>query len=144
VTVIGYDPDGEKRSLKIVSAAMGYVTQYAIPEMGNILILIVNQGTPLPQLEHDLLITMQMRLYDVVVNESPKFQCLEPTDLSHTISVSGDGVDDVLIIPLDLSGGVSCFPIFKPTQEKFKALNMIPLRNNLAIKSCDDVFKGGS
>jgi hypothetical protein len=62
---------------------------------------------------------MQMRLHDVVVNEIPKFQSLEPTDLSHTISVSGDGVDDVLIIPLDLNGVVYCFPTCKPTQEEF-------------------------
>jgi hypothetical protein len=27
-------------------------------------------------------------------------------------------VDDVLIIPLDLNGGVSCFPAFKLTQEE--------------------------
>jgi hypothetical protein len=28
-------------------------------------------------------------------------------------------VDDVLIIPLDLFGVVSCFPTFKPSQEEF-------------------------
>jgi hypothetical protein len=38
--------------------------------------------------------------------------------LSHTISVRGDEVDDVLVIP-DLIGVVSCFPTFKPSQEDF-------------------------
>jgi hypothetical protein len=60
-----------------------------------------------------------MRLHDVVVNETPKFQSLEPMSLSHTISVRGYEVDDVLVIPLDLFGVVSCFPTFKPSQEEF-------------------------
>jgi hypothetical protein len=44
VNVSGYDPDGEKRSLKTVSAARGYV----IPEMGKIVLLIIHQGISLP------------------------------------------------------------------------------------------------
>jgi hypothetical protein len=63
---------------------------------------------------------MQMILHDVVVNETPNFQSLEPTSLSHTISVRGDEVDDVLVIPLGLFGVVSCFPTFKPSQEEFE------------------------
>jgi hypothetical protein len=62
---------------------------------------------------------MQMRLHDVVVNETPILQTLEPTSLSHTISVRGDEVDDVLVIPLHLFGVVSCFTTFKPIQEEF-------------------------
>jgi hypothetical protein len=61
-----------------------------------------------------------MRLHDVAVNETPKFQSLEPTSLSHTISVRGDKVDDVLVIPLDLFGVVSCLPTFKTSQEEFE------------------------
>jgi hypothetical protein len=63
---------------------------------------------------------MQMRLHDVVVNETPKFQSLEPTSVSHTIIVRGDAVDDVLVITLDLFGVVSCFPTFTPSQEEFE------------------------
>jgi hypothetical protein len=62
---------------------------------------------------------MQMRLNDVVVNENPKFQCQEPTELSHTISVRGDDVDEVLSIPFELNGVVSCCPTLKPSQEEF-------------------------
>jgi hypothetical protein len=58
-----------------------------------------------------------MRLYDVVVNETPKFQCFKPTELSHSISVRGDDLEDVLVIPLELNGDVSCFPIRMPSQE---------------------------
>jgi hypothetical protein len=83
-------------------------------------LLIFHQAISLPTLNHNLLSTMQMRLHDVAVNETPKLQSLEPTSLSHTISVRDDELDDVLVIPLDLFGVVSCFPTFKPSQEKFE------------------------
>jgi hypothetical protein len=62
---------------------------------------------------------MQMRLNDVVVNETPKFQCASPINLSHTITVKGENMNDELIIPLDLRGVVYCFTTRKPTQEEF-------------------------
>jgi hypothetical protein len=68
-----------------------------------------------------------MRLHEVVVNETPKFQCLKPTNLSHSISVIGDNVDDVLVIPLDLHGVVSYFPTFKPSQEEFETCDRYEL-----------------
>jgi hypothetical protein len=66
------------------------------------MLLIVHQSIFSPTLGHNLLSTMQMRLHDVVLNETPTCQCLEPTSLSHSISVRGDNVDEVLVIPLDL------------------------------------------
>jgi hypothetical protein len=63
---------------------------------------------------------MQMSLHDVVVNETPTFQCLKPTYLSHSIIVRCDNVDYILVIPLDLHGVLSCFPTFKPSQEEFE------------------------
>jgi hypothetical protein len=113
VTVSGCDPSGETKSLKTVSVALGYV----IPETRKNVLLIIHQAISLPTVDHNLLSTMQMRLNDGVVNETLKFQSLETTSLSHTISVRGDEVDDVLVIPLDLFGVVSCFPTFKPSQE---------------------------
>jgi hypothetical protein len=97
-TVSGYDPSGETKPLRNVSAALGY----AIPETGKNVLLIIHQAISLPTLDHNLMSNMQMRLHDVVVNETPKFQSLEPTSLSHTISFRCDEMDDVLIIPLDL------------------------------------------
>jgi hypothetical protein len=70
---------------------------------------------------------MQLRLHDVIVNESPKFQSLNLTNLSHSISVIGDNVDDVLVIPLELHGMVSCFPTFKPTQLEFETCDRYEL-----------------
>jgi hypothetical protein len=73
-----------------------------------------------PSLIHNLLSTIQMRLHDVVVDETPNFQSLNPTKPSHSISVRGDHVQDVLLIPLELHYVVSCFPSFKPTQLEFE------------------------
>jgi hypothetical protein len=112
-TVTGWDPEGETQSLRIVSAALGYT----IPESGKTVLLIVHHRIFSTTLKHNLLSTIQLRLHDVIVNETPKFQCLKPTNLSHSISVRGDNVDDVLVIPLDLHGVVSCFPTFKPSQK---------------------------
>jgi hypothetical protein len=70
---------------------------------------------------------MQLRLHDVVVNETPKFQYLNPTNLSHSISMRGDNVYDFLIFPLDSHGVVSCFPTFKPSQEEFETCDRYEL-----------------
>jgi hypothetical protein len=62
---------------------------------------------------------MQMRLNDAVVNEMPKFQCANPTNISHTITVKGYNMNDELVIPLDIRGVVSFFTTGNPTQEEF-------------------------
>jgi hypothetical protein len=100
VTVTGWDPEGETQSLGMVSAAMGY----KIPQSGQTVLLIVHQSIFSPSLNHNLISTMQMRVHDVIVNKTPKFQSLNPTKLSHSISVRGDNVEDVLIIPLEMHG----------------------------------------
>jgi hypothetical protein len=116
VNVSGYDPKGPvAMALKTVSAGMAY----DVPGSGRVVIIIVHQAINLPHLPHNLLNPMQMRLNDVVVNETPKFQCANPTNLSHTITVKGENMNDELIIPLDLRGVVSCFTTRKPTQEEF-------------------------
>jgi hypothetical protein len=100
---------------------------YTIPESGKTVLLIVHQSIFSPSLSHNLLSTMQMRLHDVIVNETPKFQSLNPIKLSHSIGVRGDNVEDVLLIPLELHGVVSCFPTFKPTQLKFETCDRYEL-----------------
>jgi hypothetical protein len=123
VTVTGWDPSGETQSLQIVSAALGYT----MPQSGKTVLLIVHQSIVSPSLNHNLLSTMQMRLHDFIVNETPKFQSLNPTKPSHSISVRGDNVDDVLRIPLELHGVVSCFPTFKPSQIEFETCDRYEL-----------------
>jgi hypothetical protein len=103
VNVSGYDPkDPVAMDLKTVSAGMAY----DVPGSGRVVILILHQAINLPHLPHNLLNPMQMRLNDVVVNETPNFQCANPTNLSHTITVKGDNMNDELIITLDLRGVV--------------------------------------
>jgi hypothetical protein len=116
VNVSGYDLKGPvAMALKTVSAGMAY----DVPGSGRVVILIVHQAINLPNLPHNLLNPMQRRLNDVVVNETPRFQCANPKNLSHTITVKGENMNDELIIPLDLRGAVSCFTMRKPTQEEF-------------------------
>jgi hypothetical protein len=100
---------------------------YAIPQSGQTVLLIFHQSIFSPSLNHNLLSTMQMRLHAVIVNETPKFHSLNLTIRSHSISVRGDNVEDVLVIPLELHGVVSCFPTFKPTQLEFEACDRYEL-----------------
>jgi hypothetical protein len=114
VNVSGYDPKGPVAlALKTVSAGMAY----DVPGSGRVVILILHQAITLPHFPQNLLNPMQMRLNDVVVNETPKFQCDNPTNLYHTITVNGEELNDELIISLDLRGVVSCFTTRNPTQE---------------------------
>jgi hypothetical protein len=116
VNVSGYDPKGPvAMALKTVSAGMAY----NVPGSGRVVILILHQEINLPHLPHNLINPMQMRLNDVVVNETPKLQCANPTNFSHTITVKGDNINDELVIPLDLRGVLSCFTTINPTQEEF-------------------------
>jgi hypothetical protein len=122
-TVTGWDPEGETQSLRIFSAAMGY----PIPQSGQTVLLIAHQSIFSPSLNHNLFNTMQVRLNDIIVNETPEFQYLNPIELPHSISVRGDNVEDVLVIPLELHGVVSCFPTFKPTQLESEACDRYEL-----------------
>jgi hypothetical protein len=130
VNVSGYDPKGTvAMALKTVSAGMAY----DVPGSGRVVILIVHQAINLPHLPHNLLNPMQMRLNDVVVNETPTFQCAKPTNLSHTITVKGENMNDELIIPLDLRGMVSCFTARNPTQEEYDTCDRYELTNESPV-----------
>jgi hypothetical protein len=72
-------------------------------------LLIIHQSIFSPTPSQNLLRRMNMRLHDMVVNETLKIQCLKPTYLSHSISMRGDNVEDVLVIPLDFHDIVSFF-----------------------------------
>jgi hypothetical protein len=96
-------------------------------------VIIVHQAINLPHLPYNLLSPMQMRLNDVVVNETPKFQCANPTNLSHTITFKAEDLNDELVIPLDLRGVVSCFTIRKPTQEEFESCDRYELTYEIPV-----------
>jgi hypothetical protein len=130
LNISGYDPTGPVAvSLKKVSAGMAY----DVPGSGRVVILSVHQAINLPHLPHSLLNPMQMRLNDVMVNKTPKFQCANPTNISHTITVKGDNMNDELIILLDLRGVVSCLKTRKPTQEEFDTCDRYELTYEIRV-----------
>jgi hypothetical protein len=130
VNVSGYDPKGPVvMALKTVSSGMAY----DVLGSGRVVILAVHQAINLPHLPYNPLNPMQRRLNDVVVNETPKFQCANPTNLSHTITVNGENINDELIIPFDLRGVVSCFTTRNPTQESFDTCDQYELTYEIPV-----------
>jgi hypothetical protein len=116
VHVTGYDKADGTKKYRTVSGVVGYKH----PATGRNYYLHVHQGIHMPQLEHNLLCPMQLRLNDVRVDEQPKFLSEDPTDRTHSIEISITD-DDSLIIPLSLDGVTSYFPTFKPTVEQYEA-----------------------
>ena len=114
VSVTGYDKSDGPKTYQTVSGVIGYNH----PRNGEVHLLQVHQAIYMPQLEHNLLCPMQLRLNDIEVNEMPKFLSKDPTDAHHSIGIPTQG-DETLTIPLSLDGVTSCFPSFKPTLEQF-------------------------
>jgi hypothetical protein len=77
---------------------------------------------------------MQLRLYDVIVNETLKFKSLNSTNLSHSISVIGDSVDGILVIHFKSYGVVSCFPTFEPIHMEFETFKQAGLLSNQLLQ----------
>jgi hypothetical protein len=51
-------------------------------------LLLVHQAIHIPDLEHNLLLTMQVRLNDVLVSDTtPRFLTDNVTDLTHTLAI---------------------------------------------------------
>ena len=69
----------------MVSAALAYDS----PVNGEVIILVVHQAIHIPHLHHNLLSPMQLRLHDVIVNDTPRFLTSAPTDLTHTLAIPG-------------------------------------------------------
>ena len=83
--VTGYNPTGPiAKDLRTVSAAQAYDD----PVTGEMVILLVHQAIHIPDLEHNLLLTMQVRLNDVLVSDTtPRFLTDNVTDLTHTLAI---------------------------------------------------------
>ena len=116
VSVTGYDKADGARTFKTVSGALGYTD----PSSGATHVLVINQGIYMPQLEHNLLCPMQLRLNDVSVDERPKFLSVDATDERHAVTIARTD-DEPLVIPLSLDGVTSYLPTFKPTKEQYEA-----------------------
>ena len=112
INVSGYNPSGPvNKDLKTVSAALAHND----PVSGETLILMVNQAISIPDISHNLLSPMQLRLNDVVVNEVPRFLTEDVTDHTHSLVVPIEDSPTPYVIPLSLRGVTSTFPTRKPT-----------------------------
>jgi hypothetical protein len=119
INVSGYDPTGPiVQDLKTVSAALAYDD----PVSGETVILIVHQAIHIPDLSHNLLSTMQVRLNDVTVNETPRFLTEKVSDYTHSLVIPTDDYDLSYVIPLSIRGVSSSFPTRKPTVEEYETL----------------------
>ena len=117
VNVTGYDRSHRtSQSLQIVSAALAYYG----PKSGEVTILVLNKAINVPHPEHNLVSPFQMRLNDVKVNDTPRLLTERPTDKTHTLIVPGAfGIEDELVIPLEVHGVSSVFPTWKPTTHEY-------------------------
>jgi hypothetical protein len=87
INVTGFDPNGPvHNNLRTVSAAIAYDDALT----GESVILVVHQAIYIPNLDHNLLSTMQLRLNDVIVNDVPRFLTDKPTPLTHTLVIPTD------------------------------------------------------
>ena len=84
---------------------------------GGIFIIRIHQEILIDQLHNNLLCPMQMRIYDVKVNDIPKYLTDNPTDQTHSI-VMREKLE-TLLIPLHLHGVTSYFTSRKPTMEEY-------------------------
>jgi Reverse transcriptase (RNA-dependent DNA polymerase) len=126
INVSGYDPNGPvAEDLKTVSAALAYDD----PVSGETVILLVHQAIYIPAITHNLLSTMQVRLNDVIVNDTPRFLTDTVTDHTHSIVIPVDNDVAAYVIPLSLQGVTSSFPTRKPTIEEFESLPHLCLTN---------------
>jgi len=76
----------------------------------------------IPDLAHNFLSTMQLRLNDVTVNDAPRFLTDDPTPLTHSLVIPTDECDKPYVIPMTLHGVASSFPTRKPTVTEYESL----------------------
>ena len=100
IHVSGYDPNGPINcNLRTVSASLAYDDAASFESN----ILVVHQSILIPDLAHNLLSTMQLRLNAMTVIDVPRFLTENPTPLTHSLSIiSTDDLDKPYAIPLIL------------------------------------------
>ncbi len=127
VNVTGYNPAGPTaKDLRTVTAALAYDD----PATGETVILVVHQTIYIPEISHNLLSTLQVRLNDVTVNKCPRFLTDNITDLTHSIVIPVEGSETPYVIPLALSGMASSFPTGKPTVAEYESLPHLSLTSD--------------
>ena len=124
INVSGYNPSGPvAMDIKTVSAALVYND----PVSGKTLILMVHQAVSIPDIPHNLLSTMQLRLNDVTINNVPRFLTDNVTDQTHSLVILIAESNTPYVIPLSIRGVTSTFPTRKPTVEEYETLPHLSL-----------------
>ncbi len=104
--------------IPIVKAALAYDN----PLTGETIILITNQALFFgDQLEHILLNPNQMRMHDIIVEDTPKH--LSRGKSSHSIYTE----DQCVHIPLQLHGIISFFSVRTPTMHELENCDSVTL-----------------
>jgi len=116
VQVQGYDPSLGSTTYATVSGALAYDD----PKTGEVYHLVINQAIHIPHLDHHLLCPMQCRVNDVIVNETPKFLAIDPTENSHALTIPDpDNHAQTVILPLALRGVTSLLNVRAPTYDEW-------------------------
>jgi hypothetical protein len=96
------------------------VVAYTDLKTGRTLHLIINQAIHVPHLDHHLLCSMQCCANEVIVDETPKFLAIKPTDQTHALTVPDpDDPLQTLTLPLTLRGVTSLLHVRNVTADDF-------------------------
>ena len=137
INVTGYNPQGPNaKDLKTVLAALAYDD----PVTGKTVILLVHQAIHIPELEHNLLSTMQVRLNDVLISETLRFLTDELAGITHTLAIPTSDTSQPYVIPLSLNGGASTFPTRKPIVQGHESLPPLTLTSEDQDYNPNDPF----
>ena len=117
VNVSGYDPTKDTANdIEVVNAAITVDNVDTCESQ----VAIINKAVHVPTMEHNLLCPMKMRLYGVVVNDTPKFLLRDPTDEDHCVILKNETLDESLRITLSTKGVSSIFTSQQTTKEEYK------------------------
>ena len=81
VNVVGYDPS--KGTITPNGQTVSKAVAYDCTTTGEVFIIEVHRGILIYHLHNNILRPTQMRMYDVKVNEIPKYLTVNPTDQTH-------------------------------------------------------------
>ena len=87
---------------------------------GEVFIIDIHQSILIDHFHNNILCKIQMRMYDVKVNDIAKYLTDNPTDQTNSIFMQEQG--ETLLIPLHLHGVTSYFTCRKPTMEDYNNL----------------------
>ena len=100
VNVVGYDTS--KAITNLNCRTVSEEVAYGCPMTGEVFIIEVHQAILIYHLHNNILCSMHMRMYDVKVNDIPKYLTYNPNDQTHSIFMHEKR--ETILIPLHLHG----------------------------------------